>query len=284
MKLPIRTLIFQKREMSQSKIIIRLRHTYRIQRPDYRDLNPFINASDPKNIVEGNPTLKPEIGNNIEAGYNKSFKKGGNLNIVLFYRRTDQDIQQYLTYYSALKVGDTTYYNTALTNYINVGSEQNTGINLFGSLPASSKLTLRSNLSVFYRYITYQSENISSLNYRFNINATYQFSKTLIAEFFGNFNSARNEIQGRYPSYTTYNMAIRKTFWKDKASIAITGTNVFNEYIEQPTQLSGIGFTESGLRQIQYRSFGINFTYKFGKLEFKKGKEEDDKQDNQEGM
>ena len=39
---------------------IKLSYSKRIQRPDYRSLNPFINTSDPKNITAGNPYLQPE--------------------------------------------------------------------------------------------------------------------------------------------------------------------------------------------------------------------------------
>jgi ferric enterobactin receptor len=34
--------------------------------------------------------------------------------------------------------------------------------------------------------------------------------------------------------------------------------------------VTGAGFTLNSLRRVPYRSFGLNFTYKFGKLEFKK--------------
>jgi hypothetical protein len=44
--------------------------------------------------------------------------------------------------------------------------------------------------------------------------------------------------------------------------------------VNQATQVTGTNFTLNSLRQIPYRSFGLNLTYKFGKLEFKKEKEE----------
>ncbi|MEJ7679832.1 MAG: outer membrane beta-barrel protein [Segetibacter sp.] len=62
--------------------------------------------------------------------------------------------------------------------------------------------------------------NTTSLNYRFNLNASYQFSNTLAAEFFGNFNAARHEAQGSYPSFTTYSFAVRKQFWNKNGSLA----------------------------------------------------------------
>jgi ferric enterobactin receptor len=261
----------------------KLSYSHRIERPDYRVLSPFVNTSDPKNISQGDPFLQPEISDKIEAGYNKSFNGGANINIVLFYRTSDHDIQQYVVYHPTYKVGDSTFTNVSVSTYANVGLEQNEGINIFGSYPITPKLNVRGNLSFFNRYIISGepgAPNISSFNYRANVNATYQFNKNLIAEFSGNFNSARNELQGRYPSWTTYNMAIRQQLWHEKGSIALTGTNVFNEYIDQPTEITGTGFVQNSLRRVPFRSFGINFTYKFGKLAFKKKPSDEDKQDN----
>ena len=65
-----------------------------------------------------------------------------------------------------------------------------------------------------------------------------------------------------------------------KGSIALTANNPFNNYTRQLTEVFGQGFTQSALRKIPFRSFGINFTWKFGRLEFKKeSKEEQEEKD-----
>jgi ferric enterobactin receptor len=256
---------------------LKISYGKRIQRPDYRSLNPYVNASDPKNLSRGNPFLQPEIANNIDLTYSKSFAEGSALNVVLFYHRSDHDIQPFIEYYSNFSLGDSTYTDVSVNTPMNVGAENNYGVNIYGSVPLGKRLNLRTNISVFDRYITTGSlggSAVNSFNYRINLNATYQLASTFVLEFFGNFNSARNEIQGRYPSFTSYNFAARKQFWKKKASIAFTTTNPFGEYVKQATQVTGANFTLNSLRQIPYRSFGLNVTYKFGRLEFKKDKEE----------
>ena len=56
-----------------------------------------------------------------------------------------------------------------------------------------------------------------------------------------------------------------------KASVfPITATNCFEKYVNQKTELTRQNFTISNSRQIPYHSFGFNFTYKFGWIEFKK--------------
>lgn len=95
-------------------------------------------------------------------------------------------------------------------------------------------------------------------------------------EVFGNFSSPRINAQGTLPAFTTYNFALRKQVLHKSASIALIATNPFNEYINQKTVITGTDFTLISTRQLPYRSFGINLTYKFGKMEFKRIKEEED--------
>lgn len=73
-----------------------------------------------------------------------------------------------------------------------------------------------------------------------------------------------------------YNFAVRKQFWHKNASIGLTAANPFNQYVNVTTTTYGGNFDQSSLRQIPLRSFGISLMYKFGKLEFKKSKEDEE--------
>jgi len=256
---------------------IKLSYSKRIERPDYGDLNPFINTTDPKNITSGNPFLTPEIGNRFELGYSKDLGAKGSFVITAFYRFNNHDIQNYILYYPSIIVGDSTYTNVAVSTRENIGLEKNIGLSLFANINFTTKLTVRANIFAFHRNTinnVVQGQNSSSFNYRLNMNASYQFSNTFAGEFFGNFNSARHEAQGTFPSFTTYSLALRKQVWNKKGSIALTADNPFNKYVNRQTSVFGPGFTVNSLQQIPYRSFGINFTWKFGNLEFKKDKED----------
>jgi ferric enterobactin receptor len=257
---------------------LRLSYSYRINRPDYRDLNPFINLSDPHNISTGNPALKPETVHGIELNYSKSFKKGGNFNVSAFYRLFLDDIQSFVTYYPSYQIGDSVYTDVTVTSRENIAREQRGGLNLYGSFTLVKGLGLRGNLSFYDRYIENNigsTGNINSFEYRINLNISYQLPWDLAVEFFGNFNSPRTTVQGKVPSFTTYNFALRKQLFKKTASIAITAVNPFNKYIEQKTSLEGDNFTLNSLRQLPFRSFGINLTWKFGKLQFKPERDEE---------
>jgi outer membrane receptor protein involved in Fe transport len=256
----------------------KLSFTIRINRPDYSDLNPYINASDPKNVFTGNPNLKPEVWDRFEASYNNDMGKLGSFMVTLFYRVSNDDIQPFVIYYPTITVGDTTYTNVAVTTRENIGIEKNAGTNVFFDLHLTPKFNLRSNLMFFYRYTINHVDtgyNSSGTIYRANLNAAYQFTNSFAAEFFGSFNSRHREAQGEYPAFTSYSLGFRKLLWNKKGSIALTANNFFSKYVDLKTNLYGPGFVSSNVRSIPFRSIGINFTWKFGKLQPKKEKSEE---------
>jgi ferric enterobactin receptor len=256
---------------------IKIAYTKRIERPDYGDVNPFINLSDPYNVSTGNPLLKPELGNNIELGYNRSFTGGGNIYIALFERVNTQDLKQVTTFYPSLKLGDSVYSNVSYSQRQNYGTEYNTGINISASAPITKKLNLRTNVSYTYRqnFLPTGGGGLGGGRGRVNLNATYQFPHDLIAEAFANYNSRFNNIQGSSPQSLIYTFAFRKQLWKKKGSIGFTATNPFTQYVKQQTTTVTSNAFSTYTRWVPYRSFGVTFNLKFGKLEFKKQKEDE---------
>lgn len=256
---------------------VKIAYTRRIERPQYSELNPFLNLSDPHNITTGNPSLRPEIGDNMELGYNKDFRNGATFYVALIERINSQDLKQITTFYSSYEINDSIYSNVSVSRRQNIGKEFNSGITFSGSVPITKSLKLRGNFMATNRYIvsTIYVGNLSmGVRYRFNLNLSWQLPKNLIVEAFGNYNSAAKNIQGKNPQSVTYTIALRKQFWNKNASIGLTATNPFNAYIRQVTTVVTNDYTSSVIRELPYRSFGISFTYKFGKLEFKKSKED----------
>ena len=260
---------------------IKLSYSRRLQRPGFRRLNPFIDATDPANLLRGNPALRPEKVENVELSYYRFFEKGNSLLVTLYEKYQVDDNQTYIQYYPVLTVGDSVYRNVAVVTTVNASIEQMAGINISGSLSLSQKFELRGSVILFDKYIIshIDSTTTNSLNYRINGNANYQFSKTLVAEVFYSFNSPRTEIQGKFPSYTNYSFAIRKLLFNKKLSIAFTTTNPINKYTDQATDIQGHNFHINIDRKVPNQSFGISVNYKFGKMEYK-----EKKQDREQGM
>jgi outer membrane receptor protein involved in Fe transport len=256
---------------------LKFAYSYRIERPEFRDLNPFMNLADPHNITTGNPNLEPEIGNKFELSYNKSFESGGNISITAFYQRNSPDIKPYITYYPTYKIGDSIYTDVTVTTRATIAAEVRAGVNIAGSIPFGKKVTLRPNLQIYNRHLNNPNTTPAITNafgLRGSANLSYLISKNLAAEFFGNYNLGMR-WQGKQADVYSYTFALRKQF-STKASLGLIAVNPFNKYVKQYSQQKTPDFYSDIYRFTPYRSFGVTFTYKFGKLKFKPKEKEGD--------
>src|SRR4030095_8848581 len=69
----------------------------RINRPNYRDLNPFIHFLDRYTFEQGNPDLKPQFSHNVELSHTYA----GFLTSTLNYSKTTDIIQQVVEQHEA---------------------------------------------------------------------------------------------------------------------------------------------------------------------------------------
>lgn len=269
---------------------LKLSYNRRVQRPSLAYLNPFRNESDQFNIRQGEPTLNPELSDNFELGYS-TFIKGSAINASVFYRRTGGVIESSITPFREGGLDKT------LTTYINVGTAQTYGANLFGSYNPKPKWTLMTNLGVNTYEVSNTQTGVSTgtfLNYNIFGRSAYGFGKGYNFELFGVVNSPRRTYQGKTDALVFYGASFKKDILNKKGSIGINTLNPFTRDLHIRTvnnSVTAAGNKVSMLSQssnIYYplRSFGVNFSYSFGKLKFtekKKIKNDDIKQDQQQG-
>ena len=62
----------------------------------------------------------------------------------------------------------------------------------------------------------------------------------------------------------------KKEIWKKRGAIGIRMVEPFNRTKSFITDLEGDTFSQMSEFKLPFRSFGLNFSYKFGKLDFKK--------------
>ncbi|MES2418513.1 MAG: TonB-dependent receptor [Bacteroidota bacterium] len=260
---------------------LKLSYNRRVQRPSLSYLNPFRNESNQFSVFQGNPLLDPELSDNLELGYS-TFIKGSIINASIFYRNTGGIIER------ANQV-DAIDHDKVLTTFINVGTSKSYGVNLFGSYNPKPKWTLMSNISAN----TYQVANPETaintdtyLNYTLFFRSANTFSKGWATELYGVINSSRRTFQGKVDAMYFYGGAVKKEIMKKKGTIGINVLNPFNRdlNIKVVTQSKN----SYQVQDIHYplRSFGLNFSYNFGKLKFtekKKIKNDDLKQEQQQG-
>ncbi len=241
----------------------KISYARRIQRPNLRFINPFVNRENNRNTTQGNPALDPELTDQYELSYS-TFVKGISINTAFFYRRTTDIIESFL------QVDNEGVSNTIFQN---VGTANSIGLNFFSSVTLFKIWTIRGGLNLFTYDATgnVNGESISNqaMLWNGNINSNVKLKKDWIIDIFGFYRSPRQTLQGFNPSFTLFTMGMRKEIWDKKGSIGITIVEPFFADKNFGSELEGDNFYQESETLIPFRSFGVNFRYKFGKLDFK---------------
>ena len=243
---------------------IKLSYTQRIQRPSLRYINPYVNDSDRRNLIFGNPELQPELTHQMEVSYNNFFK-GTSIFVSMYYKFTNDVIDPFIIVNSE-GVSSQTYYN--------IGIKQTTGINLFSSIKLNKILNVTLGLNGSQINIQGQQGGITTSNIGYVLsghgNASLTLPKDLAFEIFAFGRSPRVTTQGTNANFWMTSFSLKKTFWKKSASLGITIVDPFweNKYFRNNLSDES-GFSQISEFSIPFRSFGLKFSYKFGKLKFK---------------
>jgi outer membrane receptor protein involved in Fe transport len=254
---------------------IKLSYSKRIQRPSLQYLNPFRNTSDPLNQSQGNPELSPEIAQTIEFNYS-TFIKSSVINASVYYRRTEDIIESVVStvpFSTIDNEGNEVTRDVSLTNFLNVGNNNSIGSSLFGSVQPFKILTLRANINAF----TYKPQIISSLQqgeqatyiqYNAFVSATVKLNASLNAETFVMQNSARRTFQGTNPAFNLWVIGVKQEIMKKRGTLGLNITQPFKDYKDFESNINSGPLTQRSSFSVPFRSFGLNFAYNFGKMNF----------------
>lgn len=164
----------------------------KINRPGFRQLMPFIMASDPKDYTMGNPNLTPEFITMGELNFNQLLNKG-NLFFTLFFRNT----QNPLTNYNYPSPADPSILiNTTINGKQSntVGMDNTFKYTLFKGFEATF------NMNLFYTSIDASYNNVNNSNQGFNyttkLNLVYHLPKNFTLQLSGSYESPKIIPQG----------------------------------------------------------------------------------------
>ena len=239
---------------------VKVAYSRRIQRPSLFFINPFRNTTDFANLVVGNPRLDPELTDQYELTYNTNLW-GITIFSSLYYKNNTQIIEQIATTDNNLVVR---------TSFDNVGTNNSIGINLFCS-KTIGKLTIRGGGDIYTYNASGQIDGEdfenSALSYRLFANGEFSFTGTLKADFFGFFQAPRFTLQGENASFSIMGVGFKKEFKNSSIGIRIIEPFVRDKGFN--SDITGSDFRQLTFFSIPFRSVGVNFSYKFGKVDFR---------------
>lgn len=242
---------------------VKLSYSKRIQRPSLYYINPFRNTTDFANLVIGNPQLSPELTDQVELSYNTNIK--GFTVFSSFYYKYNRDIIE--------QIAITDNSTVLRTSFDNVGTNNSIGTNLFITRTLGL-FTIRGGGDIY----TYNASGMingtdfenKALSYRLFTSGEYAFTGTLKADFFGFFQAPRFTLQGENASFSIMGIGVKKEFKNYSLGIRIIEPFAANKNFD--SDITGADFRQVTQFSIPFRSIGVNFSYKFGKVDFKERK------------
>jgi outer membrane receptor protein involved in Fe transport len=243
-------------------------------------LNPTIDNSDPKNIRQGNPYLKPDYTDSYDLSWHLT-TSNSNLLASIFYRYTT-DLMTMTRTSNSEGVGIVEFQNMNWSKNLGVDLTYSYRFGMLGNVMISGSAfhntTNAANLDV--------SNESDSWNWNARINGMMMVSRTTSIQVMGMYMAPRELPTGKMWGMSSIDVGIKQDLFKRKASILLNVSDILNtRRMNTVNELSGYYFEMH--RQFTSRVATLTFTYRFGKVNDSKKKpnmQQNMQQDNQMQM
>ena len=293
-----------------------LNYSRRINRPNFFQLLPSYDFTDPQNPSVGNPGLKPEFTNSFEVSYSNNYKPNSTFLATAYFKYTTNLITRYAykdinrNVESGSSTTDSLYY----TSYINANNSYTYGLELTDKLPVYKWWDLTINVNFYNSKINAtipnQTVDNSLLSWFAKVNNSFKLSKTISLQLSGEARSKTLIPQGgggggggrgggmfgggqqalaqgyTLPRYFDVDAAIRKDWtWKGgrSGSLTLSINDIFRTQTKTHTELP-LNFVQDVERTRDPQVFRLNFNYRFGKFDVALFKRKSNKADQGGGM
>ncbi len=272
---------------------LQLNYSRRINRPNFFQLIPFIDYSDPLNLSNGNANLKPEFTNSFEVSYNNAYKKSANLLVTAYFKQTDNLISRFqykdVNPAKQLTNADSVVFNT----YINANNSISYGLEVTNKIPVTKIWELTLNLNIYNSKINSTNinngTNIERVSWFGKMNNSFKLKKGISIQFSGDYRAKSVIAQGggggrgggfygggsqstaqgyNFPRYSL-DLGIRKDWiWKNgqSGSLNISMDDIFRTQLSKSYSES-IYFNQISERRRDPQVLRVNFSYRFGKFD-----------------
>ncbi len=174
---------------------LQFNYTRRINRPNFFQLLPFVNYTDPQNLSVGNAGLKPEFTNSFEANYSLTIDNNNSILASVYYKHSTDLITRYQT-------TTTNPFNdnkgAYLTTYINANSGTSSGLELTSRNNITSHWDITTNLNFYNSKV-----NSTNLDSGGTDNSRFSFFGKIFTNYrFGKGNSWTLQLNGEFQGKT----------------------------------------------------------------------------------
>ncbi|MEQ9218157.1 MAG: outer membrane beta-barrel protein [Cyclobacteriaceae bacterium] len=242
------------------KSSINLAYSYRISRPTFFNLAPFVAFLDPKTFFTGNARLFPALAHSLKTSYslrgmNLSFEYSKIFNSIANFsasRIPDTDI----TMLSTINLDNTTLYNLSLSLPVTVTSWWEMSNNFSG-------ISSHIRSDYFDGYL-----DISNLWYSLNSTQSFSLPQKYSIQLSGLYFSESLFGVSRAKPYGMVSLGIRKEFENNWGSLNLGFTDIFRTNI-QNWIVDRPGFYNSAMIDFDIRAIQLTYTNSFGNKKLK---------------
>jgi outer membrane receptor protein involved in Fe transport len=235
---------------------VRAAYSRRITQPELFYMEPYVVYVDYHTAQMGNPFIKPEYTNSVEAGYNLNFKNSNTISATLFHRAREDKIERLRVPYHS---------SVTLDSMANVGNDYSTGMELAANLQFNRYWNLDANTSYYFYRIKNQfkvDDDEESWNWQLAVNNNFDVAKNTRVRLEAYYVGPMVSTQGRVDGFFYLNLAARQQLPKRKLTASLVARDILStaKYINTR---SGIGMET--LTKIYPRSplFTLTLTYTF---------------------
>jgi len=236
---------------------IQFNYSRRINRPNLRMLNPFIDYSDPYNLNQGNPYLKPEYVNSFQLGYMK-YLDFATVTTSVFYRQINDMMSRITTVDST---------GVSLTTFNNLNSAKSYGVEFTFNGHPLKWWNINANATYFRMTINGGDANAALNNDNYSYTAklisNFTFTDLFDIQLSYNYQGPTVLAQGRLDPVQSFDVAIKKDIFNKKGSIGLRVSDIFDQ-IKYSSETSGPGFIQDMTRVRSSRVAFLTFSYRFG--------------------
>jgi len=232
----------------------------RIKRPDYQDMNPFVNFLDRYTFEQGNPNLGPQFAHNIELSH--TYK--GFLTSTVNYTSTNNIIQQ------VLEQNDAT--NETFIKKANIASSKQIGLAVTANKSITKWWTGNIYANVFNNHfkglVNNEPISIGITSFMVQLQQQFKFAKTWSAELSGFYRSKSLEGVIYIRHIAQVNAGISKQVLKNQGSLRLNVRDIFAGGVFKG--YSRYGTVDAIFKNVNdSRAVSLTFTYRFNKGKLK---------------
>lgn len=249
--------LFVSKPISEKQTLI-FSYSYRIDRPNYQNINPAKNFVDLYSYTQGNIELKPQYTHALELRY--ALKNGFSASMTANYVSDFISTMNYVIENNKLQ---------RISQ--NFGNSQGYVLTMAMPFTLSKAWQMQATLMGYYTQLQYRYEgkdwNIKNVSSRLNINNGFTLGRGWTAELNGWVNSPGRTSVWETPWMSNVDVGIQKAV-SQKMKLKASLQNMFNTFLVSNV-LHGANSYQTALLWMDTRVAMLNLTYAFGNQKVK---------------